>query len=343
MALSAQRRQELAALSIPSEADTRVMLQNFMEDSGLTPAEVAARIGYSRSSLAVFLSGHYNVRVEGNTANTANIRVAIKGLIDEFTAEAGEDLRAGGEIYQDATFKKVRQAFYSAVDHGHAYCVDGAPGTRKSFMLKRLCREIAAADAHKNGHGRRAMYVYCKQDVPPCELLRRIAKAAGLPTRGSISQLLRKLQFFLRGRRCVLALDEAQHLNVACIETVRELFDEPPHFGLIFAGSHAVQELFNDLRLEQARQRLSRTIVLPGLTRDDVERIAESEFGRKPPKSVIDDIIAESTVEDFRQTFAARRLDKAAGRSTYICARSVWFAIQRMKELAAAHKKGGAA
>jgi Cdc6-like AAA superfamily ATPase len=338
MALSTQSKLDLSKLSIPSEPEIRVMLDRFQEASGLTDTEVAMKVGFSRSSIAVFRAGLYNTRAKGDEANSANIRAALKRMFDENAFEQQTDLRCQGDTYRDDTYKQIRKAFYGAVDHGHAYCIDGAPGTRKSFLLKTFCRELAQVDANKNGHGRRAIYVYCAQDITPPELLRRIAQAAGLPSRGTKVQLLRKLKFFLGGRRVVLVLDEVQHLTIACIEVMRELFDEPPFFGVIFAGSHAVQDIFNDLKLEQARQRFSRTIVLNGLTRTDIEQILESEFGKKPGKDVVDDFVKNSTVQDFRRT-----IDAKGAPVTYISARSVWFAIDHMREGLAAKKRNATA
>jgi Cdc6-like AAA superfamily ATPase len=342
MALSTQEKEKLALMNIPSEAELRQMLDRFMSVSGLTADEVAIQIGYSRSAIAVLKSGSYNNPLKNrDESNSLKLRAAIKQLIDQHPL-AEMDVRKG-DLYNDATYKQIRRAFFGALDHGHAYCIDGAPGTRKTFILKTLNRELRELEAGKNGHSRRSIYVYCAQDITPCELLRRIAEAAQLPSKGSKAQLLKKLKFFLASHRCILMLDEVQHLSVACVEVARELFDEPPYFGIIFAGSHAVQDLFNNLHLEQARQRLSRTFVLHGLTRQDVEDVLQAEFGKCPPKSVVDDVVKNATAIDYRRSAEARRKDPGADDVTYISARLVWFAIAHMKEELANRKKGATA
>jgi hypothetical protein len=44
-------------------------------------------------------------------------------------------------------------------------------------------------------------------------------------------------------RKVLLVFDEAQHLSIACLETIRELLDQPPHCGLLFAGTHELEHL----------------------------------------------------------------------------------------------------
>jgi hypothetical protein len=40
-----------------------------------------------------------------------------------------------------------------------------------------------------------------------------------------------------------LTFDEAQHLSIECLETIRELLDQPPHCGLLFAGTHELEAI----------------------------------------------------------------------------------------------------
>jgi DNA transposition AAA+ family ATPase len=48
----------------------------------------------------------------------------------------------------------------------------------------------------------------------------------------------------------LLVFDEAQHLSIECLETLRELLDQPPHCGLLFAGTHELEEIFTRQALE---------------------------------------------------------------------------------------------
>ncbi len=58
-------------------------------------------------------------------------------------------------------------------------------------------------------------------------------------------------------RSGLLVFDEAQHLSIERLETLRELLDQPPHCGLLFAGTHELEAIFTRqaLELEQWRSR----------------------------------------------------------------------------------------
>jgi len=45
------------------------------------------------------------------------------------------------------------------------------------------------------------------------------------------------VRFDFNDRKVLLVFDEAQHLSIDCLETIRELLDQPPHCGLLFAGA----------------------------------------------------------------------------------------------------------
>ena len=52
------------------------------------------------------------------------------------------------------------------------------------------------------------------------------------------------LRFDVSQRKVLLVFDEAQHLSIECLETIRELLDQPPHCGLLFAGTRKLEEIF---------------------------------------------------------------------------------------------------
>ena len=69
--------------------------------------------------------------------------------------------------------------------------------------------------------------------MTPYQLMRHIVRSCGVPSAVNVDDTINNLRHEFRGRRAMLWLDEAQHLNVGCLEIVRELNDESPHFGLV--------------------------------------------------------------------------------------------------------------
>jgi hypothetical protein len=260
------------------------------------------------------------------------------------SAEFPEENMQRGTIYRTATYERIRNAFYRALNsragnHGLAYCVDGAPGTQKSFIAETLVRELAEVEAGKNGNARRAYYIYCGEHNSPQELLKKLAIEMGIPARGYIEQLIKKIQFELARRRAILLFDEAQHLPQATVERIRELLDRPPYIGILFLGSHDVQNTFANLKMEQWRRRVVEFIVLPGLSEAEAEQIIASELGPAPRKQ-IEGLIADCIVPDSRRPVSpadATRVypyeRKHQGRTyeAYLSAGALFAAIQQIK------------
>jgi DNA transposition AAA+ family ATPase len=96
--------------------------------------------------------------------------------------------------------------------------------------------------------------------------MKRVAQSCGAIGMGTVDRILRNLRFDLSQRKVLLVFDEAQHLSIACLETLRELLDQPPHCGLLFAGTHELEQIFTRqaLELEQWRFPVS---CRPGPTR----------------------------------------------------------------------------
>ena len=60
------------------------------------------------------------------------------------------------------------------------------------------------------------------------DLMKRVAESCGAIGLGTVDRILRNLRFDLSDRKVVLVFDEAQHLSIECLETIRELLDQPP-------------------------------------------------------------------------------------------------------------------
>jgi DNA transposition AAA+ family ATPase len=322
MALSTKEKQRLAAIHVPNEEDTRQMIYRFMGATGLTQEDFAEELGYSGVSLSHFLLGRYDENCRRDD-NTLRLRATVKDYIERHPAATESAIT--GRLYETEDYKQIRKYFYKALEGPRAYCVDGAPGTRKTHILKCLIRELQIADAAKNGHGRRAVYVRARMDIGPHDMMRRIALASGISARGRVDQLIRKIGFHFAHRRAVIVIDEAQLLSVKCLEGgLRDLLDEPPYISLILAGSHQVEDTFNALPMEQWRRRNRKTIKLQGLTHEDAANIITLELGPTPQKA-IDRMIEKSTALDYRV------VDENNKAMKYISAGLLFYAIEDIK------------
>jgi type II secretory pathway predicted ATPase ExeA len=308
MTILTKRRPHLQSLGLPSDVEMIRRTRAFVLRAGLTMLEMATISNLNPNSLRVFLSGHYDSH-HRTDSNTLAVRAALKQVMDLYEIENLPP--SDGPHHSTAEYEAMRRSMLAALRNGTAFLVDGPPGTQKSYTFRRVADEINLA---KEG---RAVYIYARVDHSPASFLVEACTEAGIPNRGNIDQLIRKLRFFLGNRRTVLIVDEAQHLGVPGLEVLRQLLDQPPFFGVVLGGSHDLSLRLRDWRMEQWRSRLRRTHLLTGLTTGEAERILAAELGAMQPDDIAD-TIRDATVEAVRnkKTFQ------------YISARNLFFAIQ---------------
>jgi DNA transposition AAA+ family ATPase len=307
-------------MTIPGEEEMRTRIRSFLLRSGLNHSEFCDQIGYSSSAFGQFLSGRYDSH-HATEVNTRNLRAACKEYMD--LHEINDSFMLTGPHHATASFEEVRRAALNALRRGTAYLVDGPPGTEKTHSLRHIEQEIRERNLG------RFVYVYARVNHTPGAFLQECCCAAGVPNRGTIDQLLRKLRFFLGKGRTVLAVDEAQHLDHAGLEVLRQLLDLPPHFGVILAGSHDLTQRLSHWTMEQWRSRLRKTIYLNGPSKAESRRILRAEIGD------LSDADCDATIKSC--TSRAVRMNVVRGKATeepfeYISARDLFGAIERAQE-----------
>ena len=317
MALSYEQRRELLAASLPEAMEVRLQLQDYLARTGMSAPDFARRINYARETLYHFLNGHYS-RV---SSNDLSIRAAIRDFIATHPIAAPRTIT--GKLYETQNVRLLRKYFDEALDHSRAYYVYGAPGTQKTYVLQHLIAELNRSEIGKNGEGRRAYYVYVRQGIGSLDLMKRVAESCGAIGIGMVDRILRNLRFDLSDRKVVLVFDEAQHLSIECLETIRELLDQPPHCGLLFAGTHELEAIFTRqaLELEQWRSRFHAGQALPGISEEEAAEIVYSELEFKLSQLKVQKLIAKSKITDLRH----------GGQHTYVSARRLFWVIRELQ------------
>ena len=311
----------LKSLGLPSDAEMIRRVRSFMIESGLTTGEFAELVGMNPNSFRVWVNGNYcQHKPHPEEQNSLGIRARIKEFMDQFE-EAHDDF-LNRPHYSTRDFDTLRSSILNALEQGVAYLVDGPPGTQKTHVFRRVAHEI------NTGALGRAVYMRVRCEQAPQSFLSECAVRAGLPARGSIDQLIRKLRFFLSEKRTVLLVDEAQALSKNGLEIVRQLLDEPPYFGVVLGGSHNLSVTLQHWQMEQWRSRLRRTHLLSGPTREEAESILLAQLG---PMSRADlkDTIDEAMTATMRDGKAIK----------YISARALFDAIRSARAAMNDHGK----
>lgn len=306
-----ERKAELVAMGLPSDQDTIRRARAFVLRAGLTLAELADMAALNQNSLRVYLSGSYCAH-NGADSNTLSVRAALKQVMDRH--EIAHTPPAAGAHHETREYSAIRRSMLECLSQGTACLVDGPPGTQKTYTFRRVAEEI------NRGHQGRAVYVYTDDRMSPQSFLIECCIQAGIPSRGHIQQLLRKLAFFLGAQRTLFVVDEVQHLDVHGMEILRHLLDTPPYFGVALGGSHEVSLRLKDWRMEQWRSRLRRAHQLSGLSGAEARKILAAELGELDAEDAAA-AIADATVKAVRER----------KEFSYISARNLFFAIEGAK------------
>ncbi len=339
MSVTVEARSLAARVQPPASREVRAALTDYLERTGHTHMEFAARIGYSQQAVSMFLYGRY-AKLAGTDLY---LRAAVWDYIERHPVVVRRAAR--GRLFATENVQRIRRYFARAIAHGEVALLYGPPGTQKTFALEHLIAEQNGRDAGA------ALYVYASDRMTALALLRRIGRAAGaVISSASVERLITNVLAALetRSQAPAILVDEAQHLDVRCLEILRELHDRSG-CGLVLAGSHSLFENFlrGRAHLEQWLSRIDHKDPLPGLTEDEVERIAARELGNGQPAKLserqVRELVKMCRVEDV---FARDPEGKRATRQ-YLSVRRLVKSIAQLKEQrCAAHSanaKAGAA
>jgi DNA transposition AAA+ family ATPase len=255
--------------------EVRQLAKQYMRRTGMSPQDFARRAGYRYTTMTQFLSATYR-RGPGSK------ETAICGAILRFLGTAHQDNadEFHGKLYEVGNVRTMRDLFRRLCEKPCILLSYAPPGSGKTDVARALMPQFTSADVH-------IFRVYCRARIAPRDLMRRIATACGSSGDYNTERTIANLRYDFSGKRVALYLDEAQHLDVECLETVRELYDEL-HWSLCFAGSHQLDRIFTKWvgDLEQLERRIADKITLPTLTPDEADGIIRSELpGLTPAKA----------------------------------------------------------
>jgi type II secretory pathway predicted ATPase ExeA len=275
---------KLEAIQTPEYAIVAAKANEWMARTGARPQDLAARLGIGESTLRLFLYGRYGEL--GGTRDTRFICARVWPFINERWPK--EEAPEAAQLLETRGYRKMLGVVKEAIENGGISIVSGAPSTEKSFVFERLCAQFREA-------GQDAIYLYCGPRVTPTGILREIARSSQVWLRSCqfqpYMQALRS-EFLSRKTPPALVFDEAQHLSIETLETIRELHDRTRRgsrkgCGVVLAGSHNLQRDFERASrrpaLEQWLSRISYRVELEGMTRDETLTIAARAFGNGRP------------------------------------------------------------
>jgi DNA transposition AAA+ family ATPase len=251
-------------LSTPDEV--RRIARAYLARTGMAPADFARRVGYHYSTINQFLVNRYR---RGPGSREEAICEAILNFVG--TRQEPPD-EFHGKLFEIGNMRVMRQIFDRLCASPCILLCYAPPGSGKTEVARGLICQFRSADIE-------VRRIYCRAAITRRDLMRRVAIACGSIADISIERTIANLRYDYAGHRMVLYFDEAQHLSVECLETVRELYDEL-HWSLCFAGSHLLDKIFTKWAgdLEQLERRVTDKVSLPAVTMEEAEGIIRSEL-----------------------------------------------------------------
>lgn len=253
------------ATSSPEEV--RKIAKSFLLRTGMAPADFSRRIGYHYSTFSQFMLNKYRRGPGSREGAMCGAILRFVGANSEASAE-----QFNGKLYEIGNTRVMRTVLQRLCERPCILLCYAPPGSGKTDVARALIPEFSVT-------GVEIRRVYCRAAISKRDLMRRIAIACGTVADLSIERTIANLRFDNAGKRVALYLDEAQHLSVECLETVRELYDEL-RWSLCFAGSHQLDRIFTKWAgdLEQMERRVTDKITLPAVTVDEAAGIVSSEL-----------------------------------------------------------------
>lgn len=326
-----ERREALKATA-ERRHRTIALANGYMTRTGMTASDFAHRVGCGNSTLRKFLADRYEYVASSDSLITQK----VLAFLERYPVESADEPTK--KLYEIGNVKAFRDVFTRALDRPHIFMVYAPPGSGKTDVARTLmAQHNLAGAAADDGRKQHIFMVYCRLGIRPRDLMARVAHACGASSAGEIERILRNIQWECRGQRVALVFDEAQHLSVECMETVRELFDLAPKMSLIFTGSHALDDIFRKFRgtLEQLERRVTERITLPPVSREEAAGIVRSELGALLPD--LDDSRIQEQIEMATVEIATKKGDR---KQRYISIGRLMAALAETRELLAASEIG---
>ncbi|MGO9641441.1 MAG: AAA family ATPase [Candidatus Acidiferrales bacterium] len=341
--LPAIEMRRFEAVQHPGAAAVRAKLDEFMARRGIGIEQMARLAGVGEATLGMYLRGTYEKFSHAHSTEYMDARLWVY-LMQNWPRDAAPPSE---ELIETRGYRKILECIEEAVANGAISLIYGPPSSEKSFVAENVAAQWRAA-------GRRDLLrVVCSPVTSPLWLLRDIAREAEVWTRGNCCRTYSEAlvaEFLSRPRPPAIIVDEAQHLDMRCMEILRILLHELTRrgsskgCGLILMGSHNLYARFKGFAArysqEQMLSRLSYRVQLEGMTEEEVICIAARALGSngksaKLPRDYQNELLAKCRADDPYATDAdGKRLRGPKGEpfvKTYYSSRRLLEHIRQKK------------
>lgn len=232
-------------------------VQALMQQQHISQTQLADEIGMSKSVVSEWLRGGYD--------HQSTIVPAITAWLS----------RQHGEFFELRNSRRVLEACEYAVARRRMVLVVGPPGLGKTVALKEFHRRRVIAQEE-------IIYHYTSPVIRHHSLAKMIARRLQLGESGSAFDIVERIVGKLRRNPIPMVFDEANHLNVSCLEILRYLWDSV-HVPLILCGSMKLERTLSEIsarhpEIEQLQSRMALRVLLEKMRATETRKFVLAHF-----------------------------------------------------------------
>ena len=185
--------------------DLKKRFRDFLEREGLKQAYVARSLGVSASQISQWLSDKYR-------GDVATLEASLKSFIENYSQKNKNEPTVAALPL--ANYRSAMFVADEAIINQEIAVLYGMPGSGKSVVAR------AFVAAHPE-----SVFIEVVPGIRVGTLLRKIAEKVSLSGIKSEDELISALSEEFKRRDSVLVIDEAEHLTVKGLESIRRIHD----------------------------------------------------------------------------------------------------------------------
>jgi hypothetical protein len=187
-------------------------LRNFIDtNTEFTQTRVAAAIGVSVSALNGWMKGTYK-------GDCARLEKSVQRFL-EAQHEAGIEIgnfKKDFDFVPTSVFREIEECAKLAEYRGEMRAVTGISGIGKTTGIRKIAEDREGS----------ALFVECYAGMRKNRLLQKLGQAAGISSmHGRFDDMFEYLVSYLKGSGRLIIIDEAEHLPVEALDSVRRIHD----------------------------------------------------------------------------------------------------------------------
>lgn len=264
-------------------------LKALMAKKGWSQAKTASIVGLGASTLSEYLNGTYKGDINAIEKKVSDVLSDIEdNAVKQF--EFFVDTTLSEKIENTlALLQKTVTSTMNVTGSGNIAIIAGKAGRGKTYTLKKYVAE----------HPGKCILIESESNYTYSKIMKEIAKQLKIATNRRNDAIKEEIIATLTGKKMIIIVDEAEHLNSECIEVLRRIADKTG-VGLALVGLETILNYMRNLKTdsEYLISRIMRVTYISDIDKNDAIKILNKYFEDG-------NIYSEGEIEKLAETFVS--------------------------------------